>query len=456
MNRNCAIAGVLLLAGCGNAGWNQPDAAASAQAAHDSTDAAHGAANAVIQVPASVRRNLGLNFAVVQMRSVADMQRLPGVFELEPRARREYRKGLPGTVELMVDQYQEVKAGQLLFRYRSPSWTELTHGIVEGEQRIESAQAEIEVAEAALSERDTGHDLLEQRVAELEESDSRRADLELKLAELQASAPRLEAELARSRTDLANARRSHAHALRRAAIASGQEESELNSLIKVDGALVRAYEQIVWIEVAARAAGIVEQLAVTDGAFVDSPGLVLVTIDPGQIRFRATALQGDLGRLRLPGAHGAAILAPGADGGGARVAATLALGLEADPIQRTVDIIASPAEFAAWMRPGTTTFLEIQTEAAAAPELAVPSASVVTDGLERVVFLRNRERPNEVIRTPVELGPSDGRWTVLTSGVARGDEVVLGGAYEIRLASQQGGLVQPGGHMHADGTFHSE
>ncbi len=456
MNRIGAIVGLASLVGCGNGGWNGADTPAPPPVIHSSIDESHAEAQVVIEVPARVRRNLGVNFAVVQMRSVTDVQRLPGVFELEPRARREYRNLLPGTVELLVDQYQEVEAGQLLFRYCSPNWPELLHEIIEGEQLIDSAKAEIEVAAAAVSERDTRQELLEQRVIELAGSDMRSADLELKLAELKAAAPRLEAELAKSKTGLANARRTHAHALHRAASASGHDEDELNAVITVDGAQMHAYEQIEWIEVAARAPGVVEQLAVTDGAFVDSPGLVLATIDPEQVRLRATALQGDFGRLGLPADHGAAILSPGADDGRARVEAAVAVGLEANPARRSIDLIASPAEFAAWMRPGVASFLEIQTEASAAPELAVPSASVVVDGLERVVFLRSREHPNEVIRTPVELGPSDGRWTVLTSGVVRGDEVVLGGAYELRLASQQGGLVQPGGHMHADGTFHSE
>ena len=34
--------------------------------------------------------------------------------------------------------------------------------------------------------------------------------------------------------------------------------------------------------------------------------------------------------------------------------------------------------------------------------------------------------------------------------------LVLDGAYEIKLASQQNGTVQKGGHFHADGTYHEE
>jgi hypothetical protein len=38
----------------------------------------------------------------------------------------------------------------------------------------------------------------------------------------------------------------------------------------------------------------------------------------------------------------------------------------------------------------------------------------------------------------------------------RGDEVVLAGAYELKLATQQAGTTQAGGHFHADGSFHDE
>ena len=49
-----------------------------------------------IDVPASVRQNLGITFAKVERRRVASTIRVPGRFELLPSARREYRATLPG------------------------------------------------------------------------------------------------------------------------------------------------------------------------------------------------------------------------------------------------------------------------------------------------------------------------------------------------------------------------
>jgi hypothetical protein len=43
---------------------------------------------------------------------------------------------------------------------------------------------------------------------------------------------------------------------------------------------------------------------------------------------------------------------------------------------------------------------------------------------------------------------------VVNSGVKEGDEVVLEGVYELKLAG--GGKATGGGHFHADGTWHAE
>jgi hypothetical protein len=55
-----------------------------------------------------------------------------------------------------------------------------------------------------------------------------------------------------------------------------------------------------------------------------------------------------------------------------------------------------------------------------------------------------------------DLGIGDGKWVVVKSGVKEGDEVVLDGVYELKLASGGQGGPDAGGHFHADGTFHAE
>ena len=131
-----------------------------------------------IDIPATVRRNLGITFAKVEVRQVAHTIRVPGAFERQPLARHEYRMALPGRVQLLVDQYEVVEPGQPLFRFQSPTWPELLHEVVIGEQAIATALAEIEVGKAKLVEARRKLELARERIEALARADFKEADLE--------------------------------------------------------------------------------------------------------------------------------------------------------------------------------------------------------------------------------------------------------------------------------------
>ncbi len=442
------------------------DDAAHPHAANPSADAEAEAPNRV-RISAAVRSNLGLTFAKVEARRVAQTLRVPGAFELQPLARREYRMALPGRVEFLVDQYDSVEVGQLLYRFQSPTWPELLHEIVTGEQATGTALAEIDVARAALAEGKRKAALMSERIASLGAAEFKRADLDAELALLTASLPRLEAELRLAETRLTNARRTREHALHRAATASGIPEAELEREVSVGDRRLPAYATIDWIDVSADAAGVVERLAITTGAFIDTTSMILSTIDPKQLRFRALGLQSDLPRLIET--SGARIVAPqpatskGRNAGAspnASIDAKLTLGLEAHPDERTLTLLATPldptADQAPWVRPGVSAFLEIELDSSAISALAIPTSAVVPDGLSSVFFRRDPKDPNAAIRVEADLGLSDGRWVVVQSGVMLGDEVVLAGAYELKLAlDQREGGPPSSGHVHADGSVHT-
>lgn len=435
-----------------------PEATAPASGGHDHESSA--APSNRIDVPPAVRRNLGITFAAVEARAVARTLRVAGSFELLPLARREYHMNLPGQVELLVDQFDRVEVGAPLFRFRSPQWPELLHEVLLGEQAAEAARADIRVARARLDEAVQMLESNRARVAALAKADFKKADLEVRVIELEASLPRLEAELEQAETRLANALGTREHALQRASVASGLTLAELQEEVPgeagTEGTRPR-YEFVDWIEVRATQPGVVQALEVSQGAFVEATDKVLSTVDPLQVRFRAHALQSDL--ESLVGVERAELVPAGGLQQVAAeqpVTAALSVGLEAHPAERTIDVIATPDAPAEWMRPGISAFLEVVVGGSAAPALAVPRSAVVKDGLRHVVFRRDPKDPNSVIRIDADLGASDGQWIVLESGVMRGDEVVLSGAYELKLASQQGGAVQEGGHFHADGSFHGE
>jgi hypothetical protein len=414
-----------------------------------------------VDIPPMVRSNLGITFAKVERRQVAGTVRVPGIFELEPRARREYRMVLPGRVELTVDQYEPVAAGDLLYRFRSPAWTELQQGIVEAEQAIASAEAEGVLTRARRDESQSRLSLLRQRIDSLAAAEFRRADLEAEVAALESGLPRLEAEVQLATTLIANARGTRDHALRRASAAIGVPLDALTEEVEREGRTAPAYLTIDWIDVYAADEGIVEMLAVSDGGFVEPPAVVMATVDPARVRFRATALQSDL--TRLLGSAGAwstpARIAPpqrpGTDPGEA-ASATMTLGLEAHADQRTITLLARPDETRPWMRPGVSAFLEIVADPNARPALAIPRSAIVQDGLTHIFFRRDPRDPNKAIRVEADMGANDGRWVAINSGLTLNDEVVLDGVYELKLAADRSGTSQRGGHFHADGTWHSD
>jgi len=439
---------ILTLAAC-----TKPNAQTQASESHDDEGSTE---QNRIDIPSTVRSNLGITFAKVERRQVESTIRIPGAFELQPLARREYRMTLPGQIELAVDQYQRVAPGDLLFRYRSPQWPELQHEIILSEQDIESAQASIDVARARIDEAEHRLAIMNDRLSSLKQAQVRNADLEAQASEVQASIPRLHAELRQAETSLANAHRTREHAIHRASTVSGIAESKLIEPVEHKGESQPVYRMIDSIEVRATHPGVVELLAQTDGSYADAPSLVLSTVDTTKVRFRALALQTDL--ARLIDAPLARIVPPNVPGvePGDWIEASVAIGLEAHPEQRTVTLIATTDASRPWVRPGVSAFLEVVTSSTSGPSLAIPRAAILKDGIVHVFFRRDPKDPNKAIRVEADMGVSDGRWVAINSGLAPNDEVILDGAYELKLASEQSGITQKGGHFHADGTFHNE
>ena len=407
-----------------------------------------------IDVPQAVRQNLGITFAKVERRRVASTLRVPGRFELLPTSRREYRAALPGSVRLLVSQYEQVGKSSPIFRLDSPEWHTLKRELHEAEVGIERATAELAVAQQAKSEAEQVVAALQKRVEALAGAEVRRAELETEVSVRRAAVPRLDAEIRVKEAALDEARHDLELNIDKAASLLGMSPDFLRETTRDDGGHeTQRWYAINHIDVAARDAGVVETLGVTDGAWVEAGTLVATTLDPKAVRFRAVGLQSDLAKL----ANGlaAAVLPPhGAAAGAEPLAGKLQLGPVADPDQRTVDLIVTPGGTAEWARPGVSALLEVVTDGTAEAELAIPVSAVVRDELTQIFFRRDPRDPDKVIRMEADLGVSDGKWVVVKSGVKEGDEVVLHGVYELKLAGGSGPT--GGGHFHADGTWHAE
>ena len=390
-----------------------------------------------VDIPATVRSNLGITFAEVERRNVAATLRVPGSFELEPLATKEYRLQLPSQVRFAVDQFDEVEPGTLLFEFQSPQWLDI--------------QSQIDSRVALYNQEKLRYEALLTRIEALAKADFKRADLQSEATVLEAKIFGREAELNAALASASNILNGYA----------GTEEHELHpedllATVDVNGRPVPRYQTIHWIEARATKAGVVESLAITDGSFAEETARVLTIIDPTQIRFRALGLQSDL--MKFEHASEVRIVPPRGNDNDPNesIPAELMIGLMADPARRTVSLFANPMEGRPWARPGVSAFLEVTTATTGRVVLAIPRSAVVKDGIVHVFFKRDPLDPNKAIRIEADLGLDDGRWIEIKSDLGPNDEVVLDGAYELKLASAQSGTSQKGGHFHADGSYHGE
>ena len=403
-----------------------------------------------VDIPPAVRQNLAITFVKAEYRKVAQTLRVPGRFELLPTARREYRTPLGGRVELLVTQFQRVQAGKALYRVDSSDWRDLHERIASAEARVDS-MAPIREAhrkhEQGLADKVA---IWEERLKQLETLREAGGGSASQLTEARATLNATQAELAdvmEKDAELASQQK--------------QAEAELRSLRSRHELLVQSstcgdrHEGSTpgtGYSVCAVAPGVVETIAITPGGLIEVGGLVLSVVQPEQIRFRARGLQSDLGRLRdgLP-----ARIAPPQGSSVALqdvMAGELRLGLTADADERTFDLLVQPTNLASWARAGVSGYMEITLEGGS-EELAIPLSAVVRDGATPYIFRRDPQNPDKVIRLQADIGMSDGRWVVINSGVREGDEIVLGGNYQLMLATSTGGTPK-GGHFHSDGTFH--
>ncbi|MCA8916530.1 MAG: efflux RND transporter periplasmic adaptor subunit [Planctomycetes bacterium] len=491
---------VLLLAACGGGGGETPPAGGGEGEPVKITNR--------IDIPPAVVQNLGITFAKVERRRVEQTLRVPGNFESPPEARREYHTMLPGRVEVLVKQYQLVEPGTELFRLESPEWRRMQESLAATDVAISTLQSDRSVLDAeraaavkaiesfppridaqrALMDASDDHlmrlgearDNWLERVAQIEELQKRgagkaaelaearaelqnalvglaeeqekraglaeqRANLDAEKAAAELAIPVIDSHIAAKDAEIVNARDAMQRALKSAAGALGMTAQAL-----AEG---DAWRTLDTFTVRATAVGTVDHVHASTGAWVEANTEIIATVDLTNLRFRGRALQSDLGLLKeglptrvVPPQGGSLENATPAEG-------TLYIPVEADPGERMIDLLAVLDSVPDWARPGVSGELEVVWNTTTEPQLAIPNRAIVRDGLDQVFFVRDYKDDNKVIRTVSPLGVSDGRWTVVDTGVMEGSEVVIEGVYELKLTG--GGKPLGKGHFHADGTWHA-
>lgn len=427
-----------------------------------------------IDIPSPVRSNLGITFARVERRAVSATIRVPGRFELLPTARAEHRTPMDGRIQVVVQQYQPVKKGDVLFRLDSPGWRDLQRSLSDAIGAIDIAQAQLD-ALVTIREAHQIHEIELQKnidlwtarkgrleglgelvggqAQQLAEAQSKITEASSALGELMEKDAELELRRAETESNLRTAKAKQELFYTSAAAILAIPREQVTATVGESGSGIPYWQTVTEIEIRASLDGIVEQMSVTSGAWAGVGTLVLSIVDPNQVRFRAMGLQSDLSRLRsgLP----AAIAHPDSSAqANESISTTLELGFNANPDERTIELLAKPSRLEDWTRSGVAAYLEIETESNEASELAIPMSAVVRDGLTPIIFRRDPANPDKAMRLEADLGINDGRWVIIKSGVREGDEIVLNGVYQLLLATA--GSIPKGGHFHADGTFHAE
>jgi multidrug efflux pump subunit AcrA (membrane-fusion protein) len=381
-----------------------------------------------VPIPDAVKRNLGLVFAKAEYRSVASTTTLTGHFELKPAGQYHYPLPLEGRVMIMVKPLQNVKVGQLLAEIDSPTWRNLQQSLTEAKSSLELAKAGVLKAEAALKAAGEIQGVKD-------ESNVYKADRNVAISQVNAAKTNLEQLILQAST------------------LTGIPAAELS---KKKGDAPQ-WSTIQRVPIKAISDGVVQEVDTSSNTWVEKGAEIIHIVDPKQLRFKGVALQSDVyDDLRN---DQLAVITPPTGPGERRtnqsIRGKIRIGLTGNPEIRTIDVFIDMQEntFPSWVKPEMSAVAKVVTSGSVDDEeLSIPTRAIIQDGLDTVYFLVDPKSKNSVIRKVADMGPTDGKWTTIYSGLAEDDEVVVDGVYQLKLATSA--QATKGGHFEADGTWH--
>jgi membrane fusion protein, heavy metal efflux system len=409
--------------------------------------------NEGVQVDTVIAEKIGIKIEPVTKKSLAIAIRATGQIELLPNGRAKVTTPIKGTViSLMVEPGATVQAGQVVATLSSPELTDL---------RVTSLEKQAE-AGANVQEAIANLELARQNYArqqQIVEVDLRQAEIELnidqeryvrdrELLETGAISRRLfqesESKLAVAKSSLAKASsrlpllEAEAQVKRASAILEAAQSRVALSSAAYDARLRQLASNADpdgTIAIAAPISGTVLEREASIGESVDAAGKPLMTIvDDRTVLATANIYEKDLGRIRVGQQINLKVagLPPNTKFQGK----ITVIGAVVSGETRVIPVKAEIINLKGQLKSGMFAELEVLTDKASTPVLAVPSLAVVEVQGKNVIYVQNG---NVFQPTEVKLGQTSGDLVEIETGLFEGDRIVTQGAPLLYAQSLRGG-----------------
>ena len=192
-------------------------------------------------------------------------------------------------------------------------------------------------------------------------------------------------------------------------------------------------------------AGLLTEVRVAPGAFVNDGQLLFHIADRKRLWLEIRVAENDSARIAQP--VGAWFKVDGVDDGFAieagKNAHLIAVGGMIDPATRTVPVVYEIRNPDPRLRIGMNVKALVYTDRVR-DALAIPGSAVVDENGQAIVYVMRNGESFE--RRPVELGVRSGDFVEIKDGLMLDERIVARGAYQVRLASLSSAAV---GHGHA-------
>ncbi len=403
-----------------------------------------------ISVDQEVAKRLGITVEAVKRQALKLSIKTTGQIETLPSQKAKVTTPIKGTIlALLVEPNQKVEAGQPLAVLSSPELAELQVDAIakqsEADGNAMSAIANLQLAEQNLARQkslveadiqqaqtelnldkeryDRDRELLTQGAItkrQMQESESKYVAAKSALAKASSRLPLLEAEAQMSRAEadvqVARSRISLSGAVYEA------RRNQLGAIANPDGT----------VTVVSPISGVVSDREATLGESVEESGKPIMTIvNDRQVIASANIYEKDLGQVRI----GQAVQVKVVGDNTSYVGKVTAIGATIDSTTRVVPVKAEINNAQGKLKVGMFADLEVISDLASQPVIAVPIASVVESNGKQLVFVQNGTKYQPV---EVKLGRTSGDLVEVQDGLFEGDLVVTQRANQIYAQSLRG------------------